>query len=94
MGRLRNFVRRLEKKDNAAVLIEQADGTVAKFRESDLAPAYINLMDRHRVGLNSPDLPPEHPLITAVKNSPDPKWQRSLYTEEIGDEPPEDLSEQ
>jgi hypothetical protein len=93
MGRLRSLIRRLEDRRNPVVLVEQRDGSVAKFRVSDYGPAYINLMERHRHGLKSPDLPPEHPLITAVRNSPDPRWQASMYNEEIGDDPPVDLSE-
>ena len=92
MGRIRNTLRKLENKENSAVLIEQQDGTVARFRQSDLAHAYANLHDRMReVGTDA--MPEEHPLLAAVRNSPDPHWRQSLYAEEVPDEPIEDLSE-
>jgi hypothetical protein len=53
----------------------------------------MNLMERMGVG---EDAPPEHPLLKAVRNSPDPKWQNSFYFVEDADEvirPVPDLSE-
>ncbi len=93
MSRLRTFIRKLERKDDDVVLVKQHDGPPLKFRQEDVKAAFLNLCERQAGGLNSPDLPPEHPFLAAVRNSPDPVWAGSFYNCEIGDEPPEDLSE-
>jgi hypothetical protein len=74
------------------ISIPQSDGPPKRFPKRDLLPAFRNLTERRGKGA---DAPPEHPLNTAARNSPDPKWQNSYYAS--GDESwtreHEDLSE-
>jgi hypothetical protein len=93
MGRIRNALRKLENKRNPAIYIQQKDGSVAKFRQSDLAPAYINLGERGCAAFSGREIPPPHPLIIAARNSSDPHWQQSMYAEDLPEQG-EDLSEQ
>jgi hypothetical protein len=51
-------------------------GRVVRFPQSAAREAYANLMDRMGVG---EDVPPEHPLIAAARNSSDPEWSESFY---------------
>jgi hypothetical protein len=71
---IRRRVKRLENRMNPSVWVLQQDGSYAHFRESDLQDAYVNLMDRMRYA-GTDDMPPEHPMMTAVRNSPDPKYR-------------------
>ncbi len=55
--------------------------------------AFLNLTDRMGAG---EDVPPEHPLIAAARNSSDARWANSLYAVEYPErwtEPIEDLLE-
>ncbi len=70
------------------VTIAQKDGSVKRFPESDLKTAFANLTARMR----GEDVP-EHPLLTAARNSPDPKWSRSFYSATGATEPAADLWE-
>ena len=84
--RLRSLSRRAE---GQLISIPLEDGTVARFSESELAPAYLVVLERER-GLDV-----DHPLARAARNSSDPKWRNSVWAEgeEIPEEEPEDLSE-
>ena len=86
MGRrIRGWLKRLERASQGEVVeIPQRDGTVARFPESDLAAAYVNLCQRQGAGAHAP---PEHPLLTAARNSPDPDWHGALWLG--GNEDPE-----
>jgi hypothetical protein len=72
------------------VAIRRPDGSVERFRESDLAPAFLDAFDR-ALGRSDPN-EPWHPLCAATRNSPDPAWRDSFYAAEWA-EPVEDLSE-
>jgi hypothetical protein len=88
---LRNWVKRLERDARGEmVAISQPDGSVERFPQSELAPAYLDAFDR-AVGRSDP-AEPWHPLCAAARNSSDPTWRDSLYASEWA-EPVEDLSE-
>ena len=74
------------------IAIPQLDGTVARFPQTAGMEAFLNLMDRMGAG---EDVPPEHPLIAAARNSSGPKWANSIYAVEGArwTEQVEDLSE-
>jgi hypothetical protein len=90
-GRLRKLERDAEEE---MFIIPQAkpDGTVKKFPKSEGIEALLNLFDRLGAG---EDAPPEHPLLTAVRNSSDPEWTGSIFAmaDEDWTDPVEDLSE-
>lgn len=76
------------------ITIAQQDGTVAKFAPDAARDAYVNVCARMRASYRGDELPPEHPLLEAVRNSSDPAWLRSFYaTDPDHTEPIEDLSE-
>jgi hypothetical protein len=88
---LRGWIKRLERDARGEmVAIRHPDGSVERFPESELAPAYLDAFDR-AVGRSDPD-EPWHPLCAAARNSPDPTWRDSFYASEWA-EPVEDLSE-
>jgi hypothetical protein len=92
MGRVRHLRRllgRMRRDSSGTVAIPQEDGTIARFSEQDLAPAFLVALDRE-LGRTTED----HPLCIAARRSPDPKWSESFYAgpEEVPDPPP-DLSE-
>ena len=91
---LRAFIRRLERlSEGEVIVIPLRDGTVARFPQSAARDAFTNLMDRMGAG---EDAPPEHPLIAAARNSPEPEWANSVYAVEdpaAHVAPVEDLSE-
>ena len=88
---LRGWIKRLELDARGEmVAIKQPDGSVERFPESELAPAYLDALDR-AVGWSDPD-EPWHALCAAARNSPDPAWRDSLYASERADSV-EDLSE-
>ncbi len=94
MGRIRAWLKRLERGARGEMVeIPQPDGTVRRFPEGDLAPAFLDAYDR-AVGLSDPD-EPLHPLCAAARNSSDPAWRGSFYAagDEGQTEPIEDLSE-
>jgi len=75
------------------IRIPQRDGSVARFPEGAAAAAYLNWLERMGAGA---DAPPEHPMLAAVRNSPDPEWKNSVYMVEDAEDhvrPIEDLSE-
>jgi len=94
--RIRSRLRRLElEAEGEMLVIPQKDGTVRMFPASEGMEALMNLFDRMGAG---EDAPPEHPLIEAVRNSSDPKWNKSFWAAATGDpdewiKPIPDLSE-
>ena len=87
---LRDRLRQLERRSEGGMaLIPQPDGSVSRFRERDLADAYLVALDRE-LGRSSED----HPLCQAARRSPDPKWSESFFAgPEVVPDPPPDLSE-
>jgi hypothetical protein len=74
---LRDKVKRLERASREEFFeIPQKDGTVARFPKSEGIVAYINWFDRMGAG---EDAPPEHPLITAIRNTSDPYWRNTFW---------------
>jgi hypothetical protein len=66
---LRDKLRRLERAaEEEMIVVPQRDGTVRRFPASAGADALLALMDGH-----------DHPLAEAVRNSPDPEWQKTFY---------------
>ena len=92
---MRSKLRRLERlAEGEMIIIRQRDGTVKKFPASAGMEAYMNLFDRLGAGENAP---PEHPMIEAIRSSPDPQWSKSFFAVEDPNEwikPVPDLSEQ
>ena len=89
---LRSRLERLERLAREDTIeIPQSDGTVARFPESAIKHAFGNVAQRLAGGR---EVSPEHPLVTAARNSPDPTWRNSLFSTEITwDTPVPDLSE-
>jgi hypothetical protein len=76
---LRRQVRRLERlAEGEVITIPQRDGTVARFPKSAFGEAFVNAVDRLGAG---PDAPPRHPLLEAVRNSSDPRWRDSCFSD-------------
>jgi hypothetical protein len=93
MGRIRGWVKRLERASREEMIeIPQRDGTTARFPASEGMSAFMNFIGRLQVH-EGEEIPPEHPLITAARNSPDPTWSRSFFATTVPEEPIEDLSE-
>lgn len=93
---LRDRLRRLQRAaEGPIVTIPQQDGTVKRFSERDLGPAFVDALDRAlgKKGLRHEPEQPEHPICTAARNSSDPEWYDSLYVQERPEHPVEDLSE-
>jgi hypothetical protein len=94
MGRLRGWIRRLEREYAGDVVrIPQLDGTVAKFKFEDIEEAFLTTCARLGAG---GDAPPIHPLSRAAANSGDERWRNSLVAEREDDgvtNPVPDLSE-
>jgi hypothetical protein len=90
---LRERAKRIQDRNDPPIYIRQKDGSVATFRQSDLAAAYINVGERGGAAFSGEPIPPEHPLVTAARNSSDPHWQQSIYAEELPEERGGDLSE-
>lgn len=93
---LRDRLRRLQRMaEGPIVSIPQQDGTVSRFPERELGPAFIDALDRElgRKGLRSDPEQPEHPICLAARNSNDPEWRNSLYVTDRPEEYVPDLSE-
>ena len=76
---IRDKLKRLERAAEEDMLtIPQEDGTVARFPQSAYKEAFLNAMDRLRGG---PDVPPRHPLLEAARNSSDPRWRESYFSD-------------
>jgi len=66
---LRDKLKRLEREaEEEMLVIPQADGTSLKFPASAGMEALLALIDGR-----------DHPLAIAVRNSPDPGWQKTFY---------------
>ena len=92
---LRGWIKRFEHEARVEMVeIPQRDGTVARFPQSELATAYINIMERLGAGSEA-DAPAEHPLLVAVRNYSDLEWRNSFYAEDPDEwsKPVGDLSE-
>jgi hypothetical protein len=91
---LRGRLQRLERAaEEEMIIIPQLDGSVKRFPRSAGMDAFTNWFARLGAG---EDAPPEHPLLTAVRNTSDPEWQDSPYYVNDPDEwvkPIPDLSE-
>ena len=74
-GRLRRL-ERLAEED--MLIIPQQDGTVAKFPKSASKEAFLVAMARIGGG---PGIPPRHPLLEAARNSSDPRWRESYFSD-------------
>lgn len=87
---LKGWLRKLERGYRGEMVrIPQPDGTIAQFREKDLATAFLVAHDRE-LGRSTED----HPLCRAARRSPDPKWSESFVAgPEVVRDPPPDLSE-
>jgi hypothetical protein len=94
LGRLRGRLRRLERaSEQDMISIPQQDGTTAKFPRSAYREAFVCALDRIGAG---EDAPPRHPLLEAARNSSDPRWRESYFSDidfEGSTAPIEDLSE-
>ncbi len=93
---LRDRLRRLQRcAEGPIVSIPQRDGTVKRFPERDLGPAFVDALDRElgKKGLRHDPEQPEHPICAAARNSSDPEWGDSLYVQERPEEHVPDLSE-
>jgi hypothetical protein len=67
---LRGWVKKLEHAARGEMVdVPQRDGTVKRFTLAEAQDAYLNMMDRLGAG---EDAPPEHPFLTAVRNSSEP----------------------
>ena len=89
---LRSRLQRLERLAREDIIeIPQVDGTVACFPESAITDAFENIAQRLAGGREAV---PEHPLVTAARNSADPTWRNSIFATEVSwDTPIPDLSE-
>jgi hypothetical protein len=91
---IRDRLRRLERLAEGDIIeIPQRDGPPAKFPQSAYKEAFLNAVDR--IGAGS-DAPPRHPLLEAARNSSDPRWRESYFSDidyKDADTPVEDLSE-
>jgi hypothetical protein len=80
MGRLRGWLRRLEREsEGEMVSIPQQNGSVARFPQSAYKEAFLNVVDR--MGGGGADVPPRHPLLEAARNSSDPRWRESFFSD-------------
>jgi hypothetical protein len=89
---LKDRLKKLEQRSKGStIVIAQEGGPPAEFPVHAGMDAFTNFMERMGAG---EDALPEHPLITAAKNSTDPKWKYSFFA--VNDDlttPIEDLSE-
>ena len=73
---LRGWVKRMERDAHEEmIVIPQTDGTVKRFPLSAAREAFLQGV----ADVGEDDPRPEHPLITAAKNSPDQRWRNSFY---------------
>ena len=93
---LRDRLRRLQRAaEGPIVSIPQQDGTVEKFPEREMGPAFVDALERElgKKGLRHDPEQPEHPICLAARNSSDPEWRNSLYVTDRPEEHVPDLSE-
>ena len=91
---LKDRLRHLERKGaEALITIPQKDGSIKRFPPCAFEEAFLCAMARIGAG---EDAPPRHPLLEAARNSSDPRWRESYFSDidyEGVTEPVEDLSE-
>jgi hypothetical protein len=91
---VRNWLRKLERETQGNMIaIPQADGSTKRFPPTALSAALLNSTATLRARTLGEEPPAEHALITACRNSSEPKWSESLYSGVEAVEPVEDLSE-
>ena len=89
---LRDRLRRLQRvAEGPIVTIPQRDGTVKRFPEREMGPAYLDALDQE-LGRKNPH-EPEHPICAAARNSSDPAWQGSSLVTDAPEKPVENLFE-
>ncbi len=80
---LKDRIRNLEREAKEEMIeVRQGNGTVARFPQSAGIEALLALIDGR-----------DHPLAEAVRNSPDPEWEKSVYNNFPVDPDTPDLSE-
>ena len=73
---IRDRIKRLEQAARGdMVSIPQQDGSVKRFPQSELLPAFVNSLERGRGEAVEP-----HPLCIACDNSSDPIFRNSAYS--------------
>jgi hypothetical protein len=91
---VRDRVQRLERLlEGEFISIPQKDGSIKRFPPCAFEEAFLCAMARIGAG---EDAPPRHPLLEAARNSSDPRWRESYFSDidyEGATEPVEDLSE-
>ena len=91
---MRDRVQRLERLlEGEFISIPQRDGSIKRFPPCAFEEAFLCAMARIGAG---EDAPPRHPLLEAARNSSDPRWRESYFSDidyEGATEPVEDLSE-
>ena len=91
---MRDRVQRLERLlEGEFISIPQRDGSIKRFPPCAFEEAFLCAMARIGAG---EDAPPRHPLLEAARNSSDPRWRESYFSDidyEGVTEPVEDLSE-
>ena len=91
---MRDRVQRLERLlEGEFISIPQKDGSIKRFPPCAFEEAFLCAMARIGAG---EDAPPRHPLLEAARNSSDPRWRESYFSDidyEGVTEPVEDLSE-
>jgi hypothetical protein len=91
---VRDRVQRLERLlEGEFISIPQKDGSIKRFPPCAFEEAFLCAMARIGAG---EDAPPRHPLLEAARNSSEPRWRESYFSDidyEGATEPVEDLSE-
>ena len=90
--RLRRRLERLKRRaEQDLIEVSQQDGPPAKFPQSALREAFLTNVKRIGGGK---DVPEEHPLTKAIRNSPDLRWHSTMVGPvNAPEEPVPDLSE-
>ena len=93
---LRRSLRRLERAyQGGMMLIEQKDGSVARFPKSALKAAFLSNCDALAARADGEDPPEPHPLCRALQNaSVRESWHETFYDQFEDTGPVEDLSEE
>jgi hypothetical protein len=97
MGRLRSVRRllgRMQRDASGTIVIPQADGTIARFSERDLAEAYLRNCDIQRAKASGEDSPQVHPLQLAIQTAATHESWYEAFSDSLEDtDLVEDLSE-
>jgi hypothetical protein len=91
---MKSRIKRLERRTQSNYIsIPQLGAPPERFPPSALAEAFESNMNQLRAAVGGRDIPPDHALTVAAKNSGDPKW-RDSFIGGVGYVPiTEDLSE-